>query len=138
VDDLLFYKEAELPSGLQGSPAFQRAFQANAPRAANDQSLKDFSLEGHLFQNRCSYLIYSESFLALPPQLKRRVYARLEEVLSGTQAEPRYAHLAGAERGRIAQILRETHPEFRTFLAARAAGAAAESSDAEHGTGGGK
>jgi hypothetical protein len=118
VDDLLFYREAELPAGLQGALAFQRAFQASAPRAANGQTLKDFSLEGRLFQNRCSYLIYSESFLALPAQLKKRVYARLEQLLTGPEAEPRYAHLESAERAQITRILRETHPEFRTFLAA--------------------
>jgi len=137
MDDLLFYKEAVLPEGLQGSAAFQQAFQANARRTANGQSLKDFSLTGHLFQNRCSYLIYSDSFLALPPQLKRRVYSRLGEVLTAEQSEPRYAYLEGKERGRIARILQETHPEFRTFEASATA-AAVEARDERRGTGGGK
>jgi hypothetical protein len=118
VDDLLFRGEATLPSRLEGSPAFQRAFQENARRASNGRSLKDFSLEGQLFRNRCSYLIYSDSFLALPSQLKRRVYARLGEILTASETEPRYAHLGNEERAQIARILRETHPEFRTFLAA--------------------
>lgn len=117
VDDLLFRGEAILPSGLEGSPAFQHAFQETARRASNGRSLKDFSLAGRLFQHRCSYLIYSDSFLALPPQLKRRVYARLEEILTAPETEPRYAHLGREERSNIARILRETHPEFRTFLA---------------------
>jgi hypothetical protein len=117
VDDLLFYGEAALPAGLEGSPAFQRAFQANARRATNGWSLKDFSLEGHLFRNRCSYLIYSDALHALPPQLKRRVYARLEEILTVRESEPRYAHLGSEERAQITRILRETHPELRTFLA---------------------
>jgi hypothetical protein len=118
VDDLLFRGEATLPAGLEGSTAFPPAFQKNAPRAGNGRSLKDFSLKGRLFANRCSYLIYSESFLALPPQLKRRVYARLGEILTARETEPRYAHLGREERSNIARILRETHPEFRTFLAA--------------------
>lgn len=118
LDDLLFYKEAVLPAGLEGNPAFPLAFQRNAVRASNGQSLKDFSLAGRLFQNRCSYLIYSESFLALPPQLKRRVYARLSEILCAAEPEPRYAYLENAERARIVKILRETHPELRTVLAA--------------------
>jgi len=119
VDDLLFYQEAELPDGLAGSPAYQHAFQANARRSAAGQSLKDFLLQGRLFQNRCSYLVYSDSFLALPTQLKQRVYARLEEILNAESPEPRYAYLGKDERVRIANILRETHPEFRSFLAAR-------------------
>jgi len=117
VDDLLFYKEAQLPAGLQGSAAFQQAFGNNARKDATGRSLKDFSLKGHLFENRCSYLIYSESFRALPPQLKRRVYARLGEVLTAAKSEPRYAYLEAPERDRILHILRETHPEFQTFLA---------------------
>lgn len=122
IDDLLFHKEAALPDGLEGSPAFQHAFQKNARRSADGHSLKDFSLKGQLFQNRCSYLIYSDSFLALPPQLTKRVYARLEQILKASAPEPRYSYLGSDERVRITEILRETHPEFRTFLAAQAVG----------------
>lgn len=116
VDDLLFQGEAPLPAGLEGAPEFQRAFLENARCAADGRSLKDFSLTGHLFQHRCSYLIYADAFLALPPQLKRRVYARLEEILTAQPAESRYAYLANEERAHIVRILRETHPELRTFL----------------------
>jgi len=123
VDDLLYYQEAELPAGLEGWPAFQRAFQANARRNRAGQSLKDFSLNGHLFESRCSYLIYSESFLALPELLKKRIYARLREVLEAETPVPRYAYLAKEERARIVNILRETHPEFAAFVAASPAAA---------------
>ena len=101
VDDLLFRGEAAMPAGLEGAPGFQSAFQRNARRDAGGRSLKDFSLQGHLFQNRCSYLIYSDSFLALPELLKKRVYARLQEILDAPQAEPRYAYLGRGERARI-------------------------------------
>lgn len=117
VDDLLFHDEAALPDGLKGSLAFQLAFQKDVPRTADGHSLKDFSLDGRLFQNRCSYLIYSDSFLALPPQLKKRVYARLRQILSGENVESRYTHLGKDERTRIARILRTTHSEFQTFPA---------------------
>ncbi len=116
TDDLLFHGEAELPVGLEGSAAFQRAFRANAPRSANGRSLKDFSLQGRLFANRCSYLIYSDSFLELPAQLKRLVYDRLVRALRPTDADPRYAYLSAGERARISRILRETHPELRAVL----------------------
>ena len=82
-------------------------------------------MKGRLFNNRCSYLIYSDSFLALPPQLTKRVYARLEQILKATTPEPRYSYLGSDERMRIAEILRETHAEFRTFLAAQASGQSA-------------
>jgi DNA-directed RNA polymerase subunit F len=116
VDDLLFYKEAALPAGLAGDAAFQKAFQRDAVRTRAGRSLKDFSLAGHLFQNRCSHLIYSETFLALPPQLKRRVYERLSQVLQSAESHPRYAYLDKEERARIVDILRETHPELRRVL----------------------
>jgi hypothetical protein len=116
VDDLLFYGEAELPDGVQGDPAFQRAFQRDARRAADGSSLKDFSLQGRIFQNRCSYLIYSDSFRELPAQLKQRVYERLARALKPAEADPRYAYLGTKERARIVTILRETHPELRDVL----------------------
>jgi hypothetical protein len=116
VDDLLFYGEAELPAGVQGDPAFQRAFQRHARRAADGSSLKDFSLQGHIFQNRCSYLIYSDSFRELSAQLKQRVYDRLARALKPAEADPRYAYLGTKERARIVTILRETHPELRDVL----------------------
>jgi hypothetical protein len=112
VDDLLFKWEAHLPQGLEGSPAFHGAFQTGAPRDRDGRSLKDFQLQGHLFQNRCSYLIYSESFLTLPEALKRKVYGRLINALHPTNPDPQYAYLGDEERARITSILQQTHPEF--------------------------
>ena len=116
VDDLLFKGEAALPPGLAGSAAFQSAFQAGVRRDDAGRSLKDFQLQGHLFQNRCSYLIYSESFLQLPTALKRKVYSRLVHALHPTNPDPQYAYLSGEERARISRILQQTLPEFRLAL----------------------
>ena len=116
VDALLFKDEAELPEGIEGSAAFQRAFSASAPRTARGFSLKDFHLQGHIFKNRCSYLIYSEAFRSLPHALKARVFARLARALKSAEPDPRYAYLSGEERARIVEILRETHPELRGVL----------------------
>jgi hypothetical protein len=117
VDDLLFKDEAELPPGIKGSPAFQHAFLQKAIRARDGSSLKDLDLEKHLFRNRCSYLIYSEAFIALPQPLKNRVFTRLNRALSETAPDPRYEYLGDSERARIRSILRETHPEFRSLFA---------------------
>ncbi len=117
VDDLLFHDEARLPEGLEGSPDFQRAFQADAPRTSAGDSLKDFSLDGHLFKNRCHYLVYSDVFLQLPAQLKRLVYERLATILKSTKPEPRYAYLGKEERHRITAILQTTHKELAAALA---------------------
>lgn len=111
VDDLLFQGEAPLPAGLEGAAGFQQAFQRNARRTPEGRSLKEFSLKGHLFQNRCSYLIYSDAFLGLPTQLKQRVYARLAVLLKPETNEPRFAYLNAEERTRIRKILQATLPE---------------------------
>jgi hypothetical protein len=112
VDDLLFKDEAPLPTGLAGSPSFQKAFLATARRASDGSSLKELHLEGHLFKNRCSYLVHSESLLALPKELKKRIYARLAHALHPTKPDPRYAHLGAEERARISFILSETLPGY--------------------------
>lgn len=115
--DLLFAGEAELPTGLSGSPGFQNVFLASARRTPEGDSLKDFSLKGHIFRNRCSYLIYSTTFLQLPRQLKQRVYTRLARILADGDVKD-YAHLSLPERQRIAHILRATHPEMAATLGA--------------------
>ncbi len=116
VNDLLFKDEAHLPEGLAGAAAFPGAFQTGVPRDREGNSLKDFNLRGHIFRNRCSYLIYSESFLALPAILKRKVYGRLAYALRSTNPDPKYAYVGNEERARINRILQQTHPEFRQAL----------------------
>lgn len=114
VDVLLFHGEARLPDGIAGSADFQNAFVAAAPRAADGSHLKELWLkEGRLFKHRCSYLIYTPGFLELPELLKRRIYARLGQVLEGREPVPRYAYLGARECARIAAILRATHPDLR-------------------------
>jgi hypothetical protein len=116
TDALLFRGEAQLPEGLKGSPSFQRAFLAGAIRTTDGLSLKDFDLKGHLFKNRCSYLIYSESFHSLPEPLKKRVYVRLAHALGPSAPDPRYAYLDANERARILKILLETDPRLASAL----------------------
>jgi hypothetical protein len=121
VNCLLFKDEAVLPEGLEGSAEFQKVFVAEGASVPGVGSLKEFSLDGHLFRNRCSYLVYSESFRALPDALKRRIYSRLAKALHPTNSDPAYAYIGADERQRIAQILRATHPELKHFLELSAA-----------------
>src|SRR6185436_2609527 len=117
VDALLFQGEAELPSGLKGSLEFQRVFAANTNtkscRSQDGHSLKDLDLaNGHLFRNRCSYLICSESFRQLPQPLKDRIFDRLRAALRQNSPDPRYAYIGPDERSRILTILCETDSEL--------------------------
>jgi hypothetical protein len=116
VDHLLFREAAPLPAGIKGSEAFRSAFLQNAPRSREGHALKDLSLEGRLFANRCSFLIYSDFFLAMPAELKAAVFQRLHTALYADA--PRYAYLEQDEKRRIAEILRQTHAEARQHFEA--------------------
>jgi hypothetical protein len=119
VDDLFFKDEALLPEGIEGSAAFQRAFCRNSPHATDGSSLKDLLLQGHLFKNRCSYLVYSDTFKQLPKPFLRLVRQKMAQALGPTRPDPRYSYLGVEERARISRILRETCPELRDALAAQ-------------------
>jgi hypothetical protein len=111
VDRLLCRGEAPLPVGIIGAPAFRAAWAEGAPRDAAGRSLRDLHLEGRLLRHRCSPLIYSEMFAALPEPLRELVFAQLAAALADGEIGGRYAHLLAEERRAIWEILRATHPE---------------------------
>jgi hypothetical protein len=113
VDRLLFRHAAPLPSGVTGHPDFVMNFARGAPRSAVGHALKDLQLSGRLFAQRCSYLIYSESFRALPATLKVRILDRLDSALRSRDPKDRYAYLPSDEKQRIRDILIETHPDAK-------------------------
>ncbi len=112
VDHLLFRQAAPLPAGIIADPAFVASFAPNAPRSRAGHALRDLQLTDRLFAQRCSYLIYSEVFRALPPGLKSRIYARLKTALGSRDPSDRYAYLQTDEKERILSILEETLPDF--------------------------
>ncbi|MDO8541837.1 MAG: hypothetical protein Q7S40_15480 [Opitutaceae bacterium] len=113
LDHLLFREEAALPDGVVGSERFRQTFGEKAPRSSKGHSLKELVLRGHMFANRCSYLIYSPSFRELPPSLKSRILTRLQDVLLNRDRSSRFAYLPADEKQRIYDILRETHPDAK-------------------------
>jgi len=119
VDHLLFRDAAPVPPGVTGLPAFLGDFTKGAPRSASGHALKDLQLRDRLFSNRCSFLIYSDTFAALPEQLKGLIFERLYEALHDTHADGRYGYLEVNEKIRIYEILLETHPDARARWTAR-------------------
>ncbi|QIF02756.1 hypothetical protein [Roseimicrobium sp. ORNL1] len=114
VELLLFTGEYALKEGgVIGGDAFQAAFRRNRKTSTNGASLKDFDLHTRMFKHRCSYMIHSATFKAMPDVLKARVYALLDDVLSGRAVADDYAQLDADERQSIRQILLETEPEIR-------------------------
>ena len=113
LDRLLFRNAAPLPEGVNGSEAFRKAFAAKAPRSQSGHALKDLQLRDRIFEFRCSYLIYSDMFRALPESLKTRIFDRLDAALQSRDAKDRYAYIPFEERQRIREILIETHPDAK-------------------------
>ena len=106
---LLFADEAKLPaSGVNGDPLLLKDFTKNRRQNKMGFSLKDLDLSTRIFRFRCSYMIYSDSFAGIPPELKTRVFYQLEQALSIETASPDFAFLPISEKRTIRSILKET------------------------------
>ncbi len=106
VDHLLFVDEAPLPDRVHGSSGFTERFSKRGPRDRKGRSLYELDLTRHVFKYRCSYLIYSPAFDALPPRIKTAIYRRMRDVL---------AEMPREEAQPVVEILRDTKnglPEF--------------------------
>jgi len=108
VDYMLFVDEAPLAARIEGSSGFAEMFSAMGPRDARGRSLRELQLETRVMRYPLSYMIYSPAFDALPGEVKDAAYRRLREVLSGTDTDPKFAHLTPAVRQAIVEILKET------------------------------
>lgn len=106
----LFVDEIRLQAPLEGTSSFTAEFPQAGPRDKQGRSLRDFDLQTRLFRYPCSYLIYTDSFAALPAELRERFWTRLDAVLSGADRSPEFAHLSAADRQSIREILAATHP----------------------------
>ncbi len=109
---LLFTDEFALTAPVQGVSKFAEEFAAAGPRDRQGRSLRDLDLERRLFKYPCSYLIYSDSFDALPASIKSYLTRRLLEVLKGEDRTPAFAHLSDVDRRNILEILQDTKPEL--------------------------
>ncbi|MCB1064835.1 MAG: hypothetical protein KDN20_18185 [Verrucomicrobiae bacterium] len=110
VKYLLFTDEAEFPkAGIAGDAAYASDFAAKRKPDGKGRSLRDFNMKDRIFEYRCSYMIYSDLFQALPEVFKNHVYRRLGEALDpqGGVADLS-SHLSNAEKLAIREILRDT------------------------------
>ncbi|MCA9245557.1 MAG: hypothetical protein KDA42_00550 [Planctomycetales bacterium] len=112
LECMLFVKEEPLAAPLAGTSGFAETFAARGPFDSQGRSLRQFDLKTRLLKFPCSYLIYSEAFLKLPPAVKLRVYTRLDEILTGRSRADSFEKPAAADCAAIREILLETHPEL--------------------------
>jgi hypothetical protein len=117
VKCLLFSEEAPLTDPVRGTSGFAEAFAARGPKDTAGRSLRDFDLEKRLFKHPCSYVIYTESFDALPPIMLDYVWQRMHDVLTGKDQSKDFAHLSAADRQAILEILRATKKNLPAYFA---------------------
>jgi hypothetical protein len=117
---MLFADEPRLRDHASGTAPFRAEFEARGPKDSKGRSLRQLDLETRLLKYPCSFLIYSDSFDALPAEAKNPLYKRLFEVLSAPGTQPDYASLTPADKRAILEILAATKPSlpeyFRTGL----------------------
>lgn len=111
---LLFSNEFPLTDPVRGNPEFAKQFVAGGTKDSQGRSLWQLDLKTRLLKYRCSYLIYSPSFQALPEPVLTLVIKRMHEVLTGRDDSDEFAHLSADDRAAILEILSDTHSLFRS------------------------
>lgn len=108
VDYLLFVDEPRLAAPIVGSSGFAASFAKSGPRDSKGRSLRELQLTTRLMRYPLSYMIDSPQFAGLPDLVGRAVRRRIDDVLAGRDKRPQFAHLSGADRQAIGEILKAT------------------------------
>lgn len=123
LEALLFSGEVPLSDPVSGTSNFAREFALrDGPRDKQGRSLRELDLKERLLRYPCSYLIYSESFNALPAPAREVVFQRIGEIVDNKDtdkdANKAFAALSPADRRAIDEILRDTKPDYAAWRAA--------------------
>ena len=109
---MLFGRAAEFTAPIAGTSDFAAEFAKQGPFDRKGRTLRELDLQKRLFRYPLSYLIYSESFDAMPAAAKEYAYRRLREILTGADKNVVFSHLTESDRTAILQILEDTKPDF--------------------------
>jgi hypothetical protein len=112
---MLFTDEITLARPVTGNTQFSKNFAARGPSDKQGRSLRDFDLQTRLFKYPCSYLIYSEPFDSLPPQLKEVLYKRLWDILNGNDTKADFKKIPAEKRTAIREILTQTKSNLPSY-----------------------
>ncbi len=115
VTYMLFAEEAPLKGRIEGVSTFSKTFPKRGPFDRKGRSLRDFDLQTRLFKYPLSYMIYSEAFDSMPVEARDRIYKRLYEVLTETDAKGKFARLSIDDRKNILEIVRDTKPDLPDY-----------------------
>jgi hypothetical protein len=113
---MLFCNEFSLTSPVKGTTSFQADFESCGPKDKQGRSLRQFDLKTRMFRYPCSFLIHSDSYAALPAEIRDEVEIRLMKILRGQDQSEDFIHLDEETRTAILEILRDTLPGFKERL----------------------
>jgi hypothetical protein len=102
-------------------PGFQQRLAAPIPKDRRGRSLADLDLSMRLMRYPLSYMVYTDAFDGLAPEVRSAVYERLLWRLKGRDRRPRYAHLRTPAARVASEILRATKPDLSAARRAAAA-----------------
>ncbi len=108
VEVLLLSGEAPITDPITGTSGYAEWLMAAGERDKQGRSLRDLDMTRRMFRYPCGYLIYSEAFDSLPPQMRNYVWQRMWDVLSGKDDSPKFEHLSPEDRVAIIEIIRDT------------------------------
>jgi hypothetical protein len=109
---MLFGWTPELTSPIAGSSGFASEFAKQGPFDRKGRTLRELDLNTRLFRYPLSYVVYTESFNAIPAPAKEYVYKRFREILTDDDESMAYAHLSASDRKAMLEILEDTKPDF--------------------------
>ncbi len=112
---MLFAGEATLYDPVAGVTTFAKTFSAQGPRDPQGRSLRDFDLEKRMFRYPLSFMLYSETFDALPDAVRQKVYQRIYDILTGKNQDQAFAKLTTGDRKAILEIVRDTKPNLPAY-----------------------
>jgi len=101
VSYMTFANEVALPGAVTGNSGFTSDFANRGPHDRKGRSLRSFDLKTRLFRYPLSYMIYSDAFAALQPDIRDKLYRRLYDTLKakGTDGADAIAILAKTKPG---------------------------------------
>jgi hypothetical protein len=115
VRALFMVDQVSLDGEVVSNSGYREQFAKVGPHDSRGRSLRELQLDKRLFRYPLSYMIYSESFEALPPYVQDYIDARIVAGLQGRDTVLA-SKLSDADRAAISQILADTVPRFAKLL----------------------
>lgn len=112
---ILFQDEEQLPNNqISIETKFIADFERAEKLNLGSKMLRKLNLQNRLFENRCSYMIFSSSFRGLPNVIKKSLFKKLNMILSSKQSKlpSEYSYLDENERKQILLVLRQSFQGF--------------------------